>query len=111
MDEIARRRRRQLAIATSVAIASACIQFSVSLMPRDSNLKAVWSPEETAAFIDYLHENRSKVGEGGFKMTTFTSAAEAIAPLLKMGPSKTDKMCKTKWLSVSVLLLAKMQLN
>jgi hypothetical protein len=111
MDDIARR-RRQVAVATSVAIASACIQLSVLLMPKDT--KAVWSLEETTAFVDYLHDNRAKAGEGGnFKMTTFNSAAEAIAPFLKMGPRKTDKMCKTKWLSVSNMfsLLATTQLN
>jgi hypothetical protein len=110
MDDIARR-RRQVAVATSVAIASACIQLSVLLMPKDA--KAVWSSEETTAFVNYLHENLAKAGDGGnFKPTTFTSAAGAIAPLLKLGPQKTDKMCKTKWLSVSDFShLATTQLN
>ena len=43
-----------------------------------------------------------EAGNGGnFKTATFTAAAQDISPLLKLGPPKTEKMCKTKWVSVS----------
>jgi hypothetical protein len=64
--------------------------------------KAAWTSEETTAFVNFLYENRAEAGDGGnFKATTHANAAEAISHLLRVGPKKTGKMCKTKYTGVS----------
>ena len=103
--------RRQVVIAAAAAaVVALCAQYATLVALEEEqeeeqkalNLKAVWSREETTALIDYLYEHRSQVGSGGnFKAATFDAAAEAISPLLKDGPTKTGRMCKTKWSSVS----------
>jgi hypothetical protein len=63
--------------------------------------KAHWNELEVRNMIDYLYEQRSRVGEGGnFKMTTYNATAEHIALHHSQGPRKTGKMCKMKWVSV-----------
>ena len=63
--------------------------------------KAQWNGTEINALINYLYVHRSEVGDGGnFKIVTFNATAIYIGPHLTQGPTKTGKMCKTKWLSV-----------
>jgi len=60
--------------------------------------KAVWSEEETSAFVHFLYKHRSHAGNrGNFKAAIFDAAAEAISHLLEDGPEKTGEMCKSKW--------------
>ena len=82
--------------------AAAAVHATVLEEQEFQTVKAVWSAEETIALIDYLYEYRSQACDGGnFKSATFTAAAEAISPLLKYGPEKTEKICRRKWSSVS----------
>ena len=86
------------------AIAGACAQFAIYLtcLDLEDERKTAWSLEETNAFVDYLHENRSQVDDSGnFKTDTFTAAAEAIFPFRKNGSRKTRQMCRERWSSVS----------
>jgi hypothetical protein len=93
--------QNRLLILGVAAATSVCLHYATLLMSQDQQ-KAVWSSEETAAFIKYLYENRSQAGDGGnFKSATFTATSEVISPLLQYGPKKTGKMCRTKWTSVS----------
>ncbi|KAG2360141.1 hypothetical protein BDR07DRAFT_1207182, partial [Suillus spraguei] len=65
--------------------------------------KAQWNIAETNALLDYLLRNISEAGDGGnFKVSTFTSAATALATanLLTAGPPKTSKRCRNKWNSL-----------
>lgn len=86
-----------------VCLAAATAVYATVLEEQEfQTVKAVWSAEETIALIDYLYQRRSQADNGGnFKSATFTAAAEAISPLLKYGPEKTEKICRRKWSSVS----------
>ena len=102
----ARRRQRLLRIGAiaGAALAALCAQFAIYLtcLDLEDERKTTWSLEETNAFVDYLHENRSQVDDSGnFKTATFTAAADAILPLRKNGPRKTRQMCRERWSSVS----------
>lgn len=69
---------------------------------KENPQKAVWTAEEIDALVNYLVANHAEAGDGGnFKTATFTAAAREILPLLRVGPPKTERMCKTKWSSVS----------
>jgi hypothetical protein len=94
------------------AITIICVQFLnllMSLEPSQSGsrantqaAKAQWNDEETNALLDHLINNKTLgQGNGNFKDTVFTSAAEAISSLLSDGPVKTSKACKNKWTTVS----------
>ena len=67
---------------------------------RPSGERADWNEAEVDALLDFLYTEKSKNGDGHFKMPTFNSAATSIAPLRTLGPQKTGKMCKTKWNTV-----------
>jgi hypothetical protein len=89
------------------AITIVCIQFLNLLMsvePTGGGAKAQWTDKETEALLDHLIKNKT-LGHGNenFKDHVYTSAAEAIAGLLSIGPVKTSKNCKTKWTLVSYL--------
>jgi hypothetical protein len=100
-----RQQRLQKLIVTGAILSATCAQYTMLIMSgitSKEQQKAVWSPEETDAFVDYLVAHHSEAGDGGnFKTVTFTAAAREISPLLKFGPPKTERMCKTKWSSVS----------
>ena len=97
-------RRRIVALVVYLVVSAAI--YATELEEQESQtVKAVWSAEETIALVDYLY--RSQAGNrGNFKTATFTAAAEAISPLLKYGPEKTEKNCRRKWSSVSDFLCA-----
>ncbi|KAF8484556.1 hypothetical protein DFH94DRAFT_688966 [Russula ochroleuca] len=66
--------------------------------------KAVWSEEETSAFVHFLYKHRSHAGNrGNFKAAIFDAAAEAISHLLEDGPEKTGEMCKSKWSRIKAI--------
>ena len=90
-------------ILTGALFSATCAQYATLIMSGVKEpQKVVWSTEETDTFIDYLVAHHSEAGNGGnFKTATFTAAAQDISPLLKFGPPKTEKMCKTKWVSMS----------
>jgi hypothetical protein len=59
---------------------------------------AQWNEEETKVLLTYLLDHKSEISDGGmFKMGTFNAAATEIATHHSSGPTKTGKMCKTKW--------------
>ena len=99
-------RRRIAALVVYLVVSAAA--YATELEEQESQtVKAVWSAEETIALVDYLYQHRSQAGNrGNFKTATFTAAAEAISPLLKHGPEKTEKNCRRKWSSVSDFLCA-----
>jgi len=69
--------------------------------------KANWNETETATFLTYLLNHKSKIGDSGtFKGMTYTATAEHISHLLTNGPVKTGKMCKTKWQTVRNLFVS-----
>jgi hypothetical protein len=108
MDDINQRQRVILAakircfgIATIFILYATYMAAAAALLYLEAQ-KAVWSPEETTALVDYLYEHRLQADtRGNFSAEMFADAAEAISPLLEDGPEKTEKMCKTKWTRVS----------
>ncbi|KAG1831692.1 hypothetical protein DFJ58DRAFT_848159 [Suillus subalutaceus] len=100
---------RKLVYSSVVAVVSICGQFTTVIMATEPNTatvgpvpaepKAQWNVAETNALLDHLVSNKSEVGDGGFKPSTFTSAATALARanLLTAGPPKTNKRCRSKW--------------
>jgi hypothetical protein len=63
--------------------------------------KTHWNETETVAFLTYVFDHKSKMGDSGtFKAATYNAAAEHISHLLTQGPVKTGKRCKTKWQTV-----------
>jgi hypothetical protein len=108
MDDINQRQREILAakircfgIATIFILYAAYVAAAAALLYVETQ-KAVWSPEETTALVDYLYEHRLQADtRGNFSAEMFAAAAEVISPLLEDGPEKTEKMCKTKWTRVS----------
>jgi len=69
-----------------------------------SSAKAHWNDKEIVALLDHLIEHKTMGhGNGNFKDTLYTSAADEIRGLLSTGPVKTSKTCKTKWTTVLVL--------
>ena len=106
MDDITRRQQvLMVARIHCVGLATICIlyaAYAAAMLCFLEAQKAVWSPEETTALVDYLYKRRSRADRrGNFSIETFAAAAEAIWPLLEDGPEKTEKMCKTKWTRVS----------
>ncbi|KAG1854570.1 hypothetical protein F4604DRAFT_1685943 [Suillus subluteus] len=98
---------RKLVYSSVVAVVSICGQFTTVIMATGPNTTTVvpaepkvqWNVAETNALLDHLLSNKSEVGDGGFKPSTFTSAATALARanLLTAGPPKTNKRCRSKW--------------
>lgn len=79
---------------------SAIVSSTAQVKPR-----AQWNDNEVAALVNYYHEHRSEICDGGnFKTPTYNAAAQAIAPFYTVGPVKTGNMCKTKWQTVSIIL-------
>ncbi|KAG1841761.1 hypothetical protein F4604DRAFT_1939285 [Suillus subluteus] len=70
-----------------VAVVSICGQFTTVIMATEPNTatvvpaepKAQWNVAETHALLDHLVSHKSEIGDGGFKPSTFTSAATALA--------------------------------
>ena len=58
-----------------------------------------WSPEDKATLISFLISKKEK-GDGGFKPSVWTAAAEHMKPLTKKGGPKTPDKCKGKWTRV-----------
>lgn len=83
--------------------------MSVEPSQSGGGAKAQWNDKETVALLDHLIENRTLgQGNGNFKDPVFTSAAEAVSSIPigeQRGPvSKTSKVCKNKWVAVSVII-------
>ncbi|KAG1884254.1 hypothetical protein F4604DRAFT_1919370 [Suillus subluteus] len=81
---------RKLVYSSVVAVVSICGQFTTVIMATKPN---------TTTVVQLSQNNKSEVGDGGFKPSTFTSAATALARvnLLTAGPPKTNKHCRSKW--------------
>ena len=63
--------------------------------------KANWNDAETKAFLAYLYDHKSEIGDSGTsKVKTYNAAVVHIRDLLTQGPVKDGKMCKTKWQTV-----------
>lgn len=95
------------------AITIICVQFLNLLMSVEpsysggtGSTKAHWNDKEIEALLDHLIEHKGLGhGTGNFKDQVFTSAAQAISGFLSSGPVKTSKTCKTKWTTVSIVLV------
>lgn len=95
--------RRRRIFTGVLAITALCTQYTAVLMstPAQSSPKAIWNENEITSLIAYLHDHKSETeGTGNFKDPIWNGAAEHIASLLTRGPTKTSKMCYTKWVSV-----------
>jgi hypothetical protein len=100
MEAAAGHPQRNRAQATIIALIA--LLSWLSLMSESKTKNAVWNDAENNALVDYLIEHKAEAGDGpNFKDVTYNGAAEAIAPLLTSGPSKTGKMCKNRWTTVS----------
>lgn len=102
-----RRRRLQKFVVAAASLSAICAQYTAIIMSgiKENQQKAVWTAEEIDALVNYLVANHAEAGDGGnFKTATFTAASRDILPLLKVGPPKTERMCKTKWSGVSDLI-------
>jgi hypothetical protein len=93
--------------ASALTLTALCAHVATVIMATAStpsasdNLKAQWNENETVALVDYLLDHKSEIGDAGmYKMGTFNAAAGHIAALHSLGPTKTGKMCKTKWRAV-----------
>ena len=87
---------RQHTLSLTLALATLCAQYATLAMATTPD-KANWNNEETASFVDYLHEHWSEITNFSmFKMTTFNTTAQYIARLLILTPMKMGKICKTK---------------
>ena len=98
-----RHSQRHRFLAGATAISSLCAHHTLLLMalPEGPAPKAFWTDIETREFVDFLYEKRSEGdGAGNFKMPTYNTAADHIAPHLSQGPAKTGAMCRTKWTTV-----------
>ena len=90
-----------------IAFVSLCVQYSIVLMSQETTAaeKAHWNDQEVDALLAYLGDHRAEGGDNGtFKMGTFNAVSQSIASLRTSGPSKTGKMCKTKWILVCNIL-------
>jgi hypothetical protein len=103
---------RKLIYSSVVAVITICGHFTTVLMATDTTAansgeaKAQWNVAETNALLAHLLQNISEAGDGrNFKTSTFTSAAAALssANLLTAGPPKTNRRCRNKWNSVSII--------
>ena len=65
----------------------------------DSVVQVNWLPEDEATLISFLISKKDK-GNGGFKPSLWTAAAEHMKPLTKKGGPKTPDKCKGKWTRV-----------
>jgi hypothetical protein len=95
-------RQRQL-WKSAIIITSVCTAYTALLMAtaQQEKEKANWNEPETVAFLAYLLDHKSVIGDSGsFKASTYNAAAGHISHLLTQGPVKTGKMCKTKWSTV-----------
>src|ERR1700691_3728476 len=88
---------------SAIILTSVCTAYTALLMAtvQQEKEKASWNEPETVAFLAYLLDHKSEIGDSGsFKMTTYNAAAGHIGHLLTQGPVKTGKRCKTKWQTV-----------
>ena len=87
-------------IASAVVLAGIDAGRTALNMAQKSLDKAIWSPRETTALVDYLYEHHSEGDWGNFKDTTFDDAAVFISPFLETGAVKTGIHCRKKWQKV-----------
>jgi hypothetical protein len=95
--------RRHHLWTTAVIFTSICTGYTTLLMAaaQQEKEKAHWNEAETVAFLAYLLDHKSEIGDSGsFKASSYNAAAGHISHLLTQGPAKTGKMCKTKWQTV-----------
>ena len=65
--------------------------------PTQEKEKASWTDQEMSELVKYLYNNWSQAGDNSnFKMSTFNTTAEYLAPFKKGGATKIGKICKTK---------------
>ena len=63
--------------------------------------KVQWNDKETMAFLAYLYDHKSEIGDSGnFKAKTYNAVTVHIRDLLTQGPVNDGRMCKTKWTTV-----------
>ena len=94
--------------AAAFTLTTLCAQVATAIMataPTAPSDKTQWNEDETMALVDFLLEHMSEIGDAGmYKMRTFNAAAGHIAVYHTLGPTKTGKMCKTKWRAVRKFL-------
>lgn len=63
---------------------------------------AYWNQQEEEVFLQFLCDNISASGDGGFKSRTFYDAALHLKKKFpqQKGAEKTTSVCRTKWQSV-----------
>ena len=59
--------------------------------------RAHWTEEETRTLVNYLYENRSKAGDGGFPPTVWHPAALHVKQHHPHERAKDAKQCETKY--------------
>jgi hypothetical protein len=62
-----------------------------------------WTEEEEEGFLQFLCNNISTAGDGGFKAKTFSDASVYLKKQFpqQTGAEKTPSVCKSKWNTVS----------
>ena len=96
--------RRRCIWASALTLTTLWAQLATVVMVTAPADKAQWNDQETKAFVDYLLEHKSEIGDAGsFKMGTFNATAEHISVHHTTGPIKTGKMCQTKWRAVCII--------
>lgn len=78
--------------------------FHITMPPKSTKAKkekAVWNDQETAALIEFLHQETNRTGNSSYTGASFNAVADHIRNYCTMGPAKTGKQCKTKWATVS----------
>jgi hypothetical protein len=99
--------RKRRVWAAALTLTTICAQVATAIMATAPPDKAQWNEGETTALVDFLLEHKSEIGDAGmFKMGTFNAAANHIVEHHTLGPTKTAKMCKTKWRAVCIIYLA-----
>ena len=87
----------------AIVLTSVCTAYTSLLMAtaQQEKEKANWNDAETKAFLAYLYDHKSEIGDSGTsKVKTYNAAVVHIRDLLTQGPVKDGKMCKTKWQTV-----------
>lgn len=87
----------------AILLNSVCTAYTSLLMAtaQQEKGKVHWNDKETTAFLAYLYNHKSEIGDSGtFKAKTYNAVTVHIRDLLTQGPVNDGKMCKTKWTTV-----------
>ena len=63
--------------------------------------KAVWTPEDETALINFLVQHKAEAGDdANFQTAIWNAAAQEMIKHTAKGGAKTAEACKTKWARV-----------